>query len=600
MRLFLIVLVALAVAPSAAAAPPPNDNRADAILLPEFPSNVHGTTAEATVERLDPQVSRCGRIESTVWYAIEAAPDGTIVATLQAAAGLAPVLRIYRRNSSNIEELDCARADAGGKAVVSVQAVRGAGYLILVGRRPGTGDGEFDLRADLFLPPTNDEPENAIPLGTPPAQVRSTTLGATANSTDGCGLSGGTVWYSFRGPASGRVLLHIDAADELDAIVGVFRPVTSTMRASSPATRGVRTTHDQVACARTDARGSALVSFAMKARATYLIGVGEQLNSAPGDFRLQLRAAQAPERGAGRALPSRGVRGSVNGATDVNDIWSAHLRRGTTYRIAFTSSPCALATFRARNKQLRLGCRSYLLFTPGRDGGGRYRIEIVASQSPEPHRYRLHVVTATPDDIGVGIEMRRNSTRRARLSPSGADVLDLYHFDVARLSEARLRLAQTRSRSYTLVLLDDRGARISSGSPVRKRLGPGRYVVAVQAPVGGSSGTYRLSLRLRDVTTASVRVSGGTSAEVSPGSTVSISCVVSPASGGRVELQVDRFDPLTGWHFHHVRRVAAGASVSWRPPTAGRWRVRATFLGTAGAARSRSGYAHILVAKPIR
>ncbi len=138
MKILLITLVALVIAPAAAAAPPPNDNRADSFLLPDFPATVHGTTAEATVERLDPQVSRCGRIESTVWYRVEAAPDGTIVATAQAAAGFTPVLRIYRRGSSSIQELDCATASAGGKAVVSVQAVRGAGYLILVGRRPGT------------------------------------------------------------------------------------------------------------------------------------------------------------------------------------------------------------------------------------------------------------------------------------------------------------------------------------------------------------------------------------------------------------------------------------------------------------------------------
>ncbi|HEX2293597.1 MAG TPA: hypothetical protein VHH55_09795, partial [Gaiellaceae bacterium] len=65
MRAFLLVLAALVVAAPAAAAPPSNDNRADSVLLPDFPSSVHGTTAEATVERLDPQVSRCGRIEGT-------------------------------------------------------------------------------------------------------------------------------------------------------------------------------------------------------------------------------------------------------------------------------------------------------------------------------------------------------------------------------------------------------------------------------------------------------------------------------------------------------------------------------------------------------
>jgi hypothetical protein len=102
------------------------------------------------------------------------------------------------------------------------------------------------------------------------------------------------------------------------------------------------------------------------------------------------------------------------------------------------------------------------------------------------------------------------------------------------------------------------------------------------------------------VTSTSVRVSSSSSAEISPGASVSLSCLVSPAASGRVELQIDRFDPLTGWHFHRVIRTSAGASLSWRPPAAGRWRVRASFLGSARSAPSRSGYAHILVAKPIR
>jgi len=588
MRLLVIILVALVVAPSAAAAPPPNDNRADAVLLPEFPSNVHGTTAEATVERLDPQVSKCGRVESTVWYRIESAPDGTIVSTIQAAAGFTPVVRIYRRGSSSIQELDCGTAKAGGKVVVSVQAVRGAGYLILVGRRPGTADATFDLRAELFLPPANDERGDAVQLGVPPASVRATTLGATGGSSDvpACGLSGGTVWYRLRGPASGRALLQLSAADELDAVVAVFRPVRSRI--------------ELVACAATDRKGSAVLGFTAQRGAGYLIVVGEQRNSAPGEFRLQAKPAEAPERQPGRSLRSRGVRDSVNGLTDVNDVWSIRLRRGITYRIAFSSNPCARATLRARGRVIKLSCRAYSSFTPGRDGGGLYTIEVQASPSAQQHRYRLQIAAAGADDVGVGVELRPGSGARGLLSPSGVDLLDLYHFDVGRLSEVRLRLAQPAGRSFGLVLLTDSGSRITAGaSGFRRRLDRGRYVVAVQGEAGSRGGRYRLSLRLRDVTSTSVLVSGRSSAEVTPGSSVTLSCLVSPSAGGRVELEIDRFDPLTGWHFHRLVRTSAGASISWRPPAVGRWRVRARFLGTSRSAASRSGYAHILVAKPI-
>ena len=432
MKILLITLVALVIAPAAAAAPPPNDNRADSFLLPDFPANVHGTTAEATVERLDPQVSRCGRIESTVWYRVEAAPDGTIVATAQAAAGFTPVVRIYRRGSSSIQELDCATANAGGKAVVSVQAVRGAGYLILVGRRPGTADGEFDLRAELFLPPANDERGGAVSLGRPPATVRATTLGATGDASDvsACGMSGGTVWYRLTGPSSRRVLLRLSASEELDAVVAVFRPVRSRL--------------DLVACAPTDRKGSAVLGFAARRGASYLVAVGEQRNSPPGAFSMNLQPAEAPERHPGRALRRGGVRDSVNGLTDVNDVWSVRLRRGTTYRLAFSSSPCARATLHARGRVVRLSCRAHSTFTPGRDGGGRYVVEVQASPTATRQRYRLHIAAAGADDVGVGVELRPGSRARGSLSPSGVDVLDLYHFDVERSSEVRLRLSQRR------------------------------------------------------------------------------------------------------------------------------------------------------------
>jgi hypothetical protein len=587
MKTLLTALVALALAAPAAAAPPSNDNRADSVLLPDFPSTVHGTTAEATGERLDPQVSRCGRIESTVWYDIEAAPDGTIVSTIQAGAGFTPVVRIYRRGSSSIQELDCGTAAAGGKVVLSVQAVRGAGYLILVGRRPGTADGEFDLRAELFLPPENDDRSGAVRLARLPATARATTLGATAGESDGtpCGLSGGTVWYRLTGPASGRVLLRLSTAGELDAVVAVYR--------------AVRSRTELIGCTETDRKGIALLGFAARRGASNLIAVGEQRNSPPGEFRLQVQAAEAPEHQPGRALRHGRVSDSVNGLTDVNDIWWVRLRRGITYRIAFSSNPCARATLKARGRVVRLSCRDHSMFTPGRDGGGRYVVEVQASEGSARQRYRLQIARASVDDIGVGSELRPGGARGS-LSPSGVDILDLYHFDVERQSEARLRLAQPAGGSFRLVVLTDAGARLGTGTgSFRRRLGRGRYVVAVEAQVGSRGGRYRLSVRLRDVTSTSVLVSGRSSAEVSPGSSVTISCPVSPSAGGRVELQIDRFDPLTGWHFHHLVRTTAGSSVSWRPPSAGRWRVRARYRGSARSAPSRSGYAHILVARPL-
>src|SRR5689334_11645346 len=183
------LVVAGVLASPASAEPPPNDNRANPVLLPTFPAVAHGTTVDATVERLDPQVSKCGRVEATVWYRIDSAPDGTIVTSVQASGPLAPVVHIYRRNPSNITEVACGTANAGGTAVAAVAAVRGASYLILVAHKPGAPNGDFDVRADLVLPPDNDDRSQASPVGRLPATKRGTTLGATSDDYNHCGMS---------------------------------------------------------------------------------------------------------------------------------------------------------------------------------------------------------------------------------------------------------------------------------------------------------------------------------------------------------------------------------------------------------------------------
>jgi hypothetical protein len=58
------------------------------------------------------------------------------------------------------------------------------------------------------------------------------------------------------------------------------------------------------------------------------------------------------------------------------------------------------------------------------------------------------------------------------------------------------------------------------------------------------------------------------------------------AVNGWIELQVGRFDPLTGWQFHRLCRVRAR-------------RARASDLGTLRFSPSRSGYVYVLVATPL-
>jgi hypothetical protein len=581
-------VVALGVPGGAQATLPPNDDRANAAPIPTFPAMIPGTVVDATVERLDPQVSQCGRIEATVWYRIDQAPDGTIVLGVQG-AGLAPVVRVYRLVRNGIRELDCASAKSGARAQVAFSSVRGASFLVVVGKRPGTTDASFTLDARLFLPPANDARRGAKPLRKLPASVKGSTLGATSDASDPktCGLVGGTVWYAISPGAASRLLFRLHANGDLDASLVVLRRIRSQV--------------EGVGCARTDRKGNGIVVVDVAKGAQYLVAVGQREGSPPGDFVLQVLAAQAPERAPGRHLPAGGIRATVNGLTDVNDVFWVRLVAGTTYRIAFSSRGCAHLALRGRRGTIRsLQCSGYTTFTPGPDGGGRYILDVTAPPGAQSQPYRLQIAAAGTDDLGVGIPLTNLTRARGTLSPNGIDVVDLYHFDVARSSDVRLRLGSQPGRSFSLLLLTDAGQQVVTGTnQIRRRLPTGRYVVAVRGEVGTRPGRYALSLVIRQLTSTKLTSSG---AEITPGSSVTFTVATSPPpDGGGIKLQIDRFDTLTGWQFSRLVHLhAPGGSFTWTPPAPGRWRARASFLGTLRSSPSRSGYAFVLVAKPIR
>ena len=569
----------------ASAAPPVNDNRAAAEAIPTFPATIQGSTVEATVERLDPQVSQCGRVESTVWYRIDKAPDGTVVIGITG-SGLAPVVRVYALEKSSIEELICSSAKAGAVAQVGFETTRGASYLVLVGKRAGTADAAFTLNAGLFLPPANDTRSQAKKVGKLPATVKGSTLGATSddNDPDGCRLSWGTVWYSLSPGNAGRLIVKLQAQRSLDASMAVLRRVRSET--------------SLVGCKSTDGKGAAVLPVPVTKGATYLVVVGSRGESAPGDFTLQVLRGQSPERAPGKQLRNGSARGTLNGLTNVNDVWWVAMQPGSTYRVAMSSRPCVPMTLRQRGLTLRsMSCGGYSTFTPGPDGGGRYFLELIAPQGAGSAQYRLQFAKAGQDDIGVGSELKSLATVHGALAPAGVDVVDVFHFGVAERSDVRLRLGG--APAYSLVLLTDSGSRLTSaGDQIRRQLDRGRYVVAVRGEIGAAASRYTLGLVIRRLTVTTLKAA---SPEVLPGVPVTLSLATTPApDAGRVKLQIDRFDPLEGWQFFKLLDASAGTgSVSWAPPALGRWRFRAAFTGTLTFSPSRSGYAFVLVAPPL-
>jgi hypothetical protein len=298
-------------------------------------------------------------------------------------------------------------------------------------------------------------------------------------------------------------------------------------------------------------------------------------------------------------LPAVGADAGLDGLTNVNDVWWATLSAGTTYRIAFSSDGCAELLMRSHRGDVRyFECNGYTTFTPAPDAAGRYLFEVTAPQRNGSTRYRLRIAAATRDDVGVGLELANLKTVRGALSPIAGDVVDLYHFDVQRRSDVRVRLESPGAFSLTLVTFDGRVLG-SSSRAIDRDLGSGHYVVAVRAPTDSRAGPYGLSLVIRDVTTTRLKLSA---TEVAPGVSVVFGVAVTPTTaGGSIRLEIDRFDPLSGWQFNRAITLRSPtASYRWTPPAPGRWRVSARYRGTLRSSPSGTGNSVILVARPLK
>jgi hypothetical protein len=269
----------------------------------------------------------------------------------------------------------------------------GAGYLILVGHKPGTANGDFELRVDLVLPPDNDDANEASPLGRLPATVRRIDAGRNRRQLQ-----------RMRDVRRRRLVPLSRARHRTRDRPARSRRARRRGRGLPPHPR--RRARDRVSGNGPPRTRRCSASQPSAATSTCCSSVTEPAR-VPASSRSRSGQARRPSELPGHALPRGGVRGSVDG-TDRRErhLVGAHsLRDG---RIESRSAPR-----RAHRHASGEGGASSGASLPGlhdlhsrRDGRWTVRRRGGGARRAHAGRvYRLQVVAAQADDLGVGVEI---------------------------------------------------------------------------------------------------------------------------------------------------------------------------------------------------
>jgi hypothetical protein len=141
---------ALACAASALAAAPSNDTRPNAQRI-QLGQTVSGTTTDATSDKDDS--SGCGPSDTpSVWYRLDATPNGRAIVQLQAAGDLDVVVDVYQRVRSQFNQITCDESDKRGRASTEFRMKKGQSYLIRVSEKEQSVSGNFTLLVDIGQP----------------------------------------------------------------------------------------------------------------------------------------------------------------------------------------------------------------------------------------------------------------------------------------------------------------------------------------------------------------------------------------------------------------------------------------------------------------
>jgi hypothetical protein len=437
----------------------------------------------------------------------------------------------------------------------------------------------------LAAPPDNDNRADATRI-TPPQTVSGTVRDATVEDNEffsECEGGDASVWYRFTAPARGAAVVTLDAGGDLDATIDVFQRERSELT--------------PVDCDNTDKKGSATLQLD-DLEGEYLIRVGKQFDSDPGSFDLGVLVPSPAAKPPGKPLAAGGVKDSVDPLVNPSDAYSVQMVAGVTYRLSLAANQCtSLSVFRPGTRSFDSGpekslrCGGYRLYTPERSG--RFPVLVDAGRTRGTQPYRLNIKAATSDDTTPGIFIRNNAKVRGRVN-GRVDSVDLYRFDVTSKSSLNLSV----SGGPELTLLRPGGRRVSRGSQIRENVSRGRFYVAVRG-----RGTYTLRRVSKTITHAKILFNGRRKAAVGPGSSANLVLAVNPNVAGRSTILLEKFDPLEGWQFlRRIHPTVSGgrASLTFAPPSIGRYRATASFDGSKLASPSEAGRAKLIVRAPLQ
>jgi hypothetical protein len=467
-------------------------------------------------------------------------------------------------------------------------AISGGSHSLLGTYNGDAGHGRATSTYALAVTPANDDLANAAPLPVP-GTLTGTTEGATYADDDPelCSDAFAPVWYSLKPASGGRLAVRLTVRGRIDSVVAVYREDRSKLV--------------DLGCDVSDVSGVAGVPFDVQRGATYLVAVAAPYDAQAGGFELQ--SVVVPSVSFPGVRLARDVDLRLDPLLHPSGAFSVRLRAGATFRINATApNACVHVELLQRPPAAGIdvaksdGCSGYLVYTPGPGAGGVFPL-LVSLPEGRASSVNVAIRQAEADDLAPGVPLDYRTARAGRLSARDADVVDTYRFQVPARADATLALRGAVHAD--LLIFDGRGRQLACAcdglthASIVEGLPVGSYLAVVRGRPAATGG-YVLTFRLREPTGMAVRLTAPADAPAR----LALVAIVRPAAvGGRLALELDRFDPLSGWQFvattSHV--VAHGGTVFTLRPTLGAWRVRARYEGTLSTSPSVSNWINFSV-----